>query len=273
MGVINDMKNLLTIAAVLATASLAALPARAENDTDRAQRWHDLSHALFGDRAILDGSAVLSVQAPSRAEDAALVPIAVTTTDHRQIKGLYLVIDDNPAPMAAHFRFGPDADPQTIHLRVRVDQYSEVHAVAEMADGQLYAVQTFVKAAGGCSAPAGTDEADALTGLGEMKLRLLAPALPGQPVTAKLMIRHPNFNGMQMDQVTRFYTPARFINTVDVSYNHAEVFHLDSDISMSSNPVITFSFVPRDKGALEVVAHDTKGSTFRQSFAVPAQAS
>ena len=31
------------------------------------------------------------------------------------------------------------------------------------------------------------------------------------------MIRHPNFSGMQMNQVTRDYTPARYINKVAVT--------------------------------------------------------
>jgi len=33
------------------------------------------------------------------------------------------------------------------------------------------------------------------------------------------MIRHPNFNGMQMNQITRYFTPARFIRTIDASYD------------------------------------------------------
>ena len=37
---------------------------------------------------------------------------------------------------------------------VKVESYTNVHAVAELDDGKLYAVKTFVKASGGCSAPA-----------------------------------------------------------------------------------------------------------------------
>ena len=213
----------ITAALLLAAAALITQPARAEEtDAARAQRWKDLQHAIFGERPVADGAAVLKLDAPSRADDAALVPIGITAnagaTGPGAIKGLYLVIDDNPSPLAAHFTFGPDADPHQLDLRVRVDQYTLVHAIAEMQDGKLYAVQRFVKAAGGCSAPAGTDEADALQGLGRMKLRVLGAGEPGKPAMAELLIRHPNFNGMQMNQVTRLYTPARFLDTIQVSY-------------------------------------------------------
>ena len=260
-------------AAALIGLALAAQPVRAEDDAARAQRWHDLAHALFGDRPVQDGQATLRLEAPARAEDAALVPMTIHSTAATPIKGLYLVIDDNPAPMAGHFSFGPGADPAEIRLRVRVDQYTLVHAVAEAQDGKLYGVSTFVKAAGGCSAPAGASEADALRGMGQMKLRTLGATADGKPQQALLLIRHPNFNGMQMNQVTRLYTAPRFINAVDVSYDGAPVFHLDSDISMSTDPAITFGFVRRAPGQLRVVARDSTGAVFTKLFDIPAQGS
>jgi sulfur-oxidizing protein SoxY len=86
---------------------------------------------------------------------------------------------------------------------------------------------------------------------------------------AQLMIRHPNFNGMQMDQITRYYTPAHFIRSIDVSYDGGQVFRLDSDISLSTDPVIHFGFVPESRGKLRVVVHDTADKTFDRSFDVP----
>ncbi len=86
------------------------------------------------------------------------------------------------------------------------------------------------------------------------------------------MIRHPNFNGMQMNQVTRLYTPARFVRSVDVTYNGGLVFHLDSDISLSTDPVIGFGFVPDAKGTMVVTAKDSSGATFTHSFALPSAA-
>jgi sulfur-oxidizing protein SoxY len=243
--------------------------ADAEDEQDRAARWKQLQESIFPHREVLDSGGIITVDAPPRALDAAIVPVELQMTSGKPVKGVYLIIDDNPAPMAAHFVFGPKADPRDLKLRVRVNAYTNIHAIAETQDGQLHAASKFVKAAGGCSAPAGSDEAAAMADMGRMKLRLLGDFNAGKPMQAQLMIRHPNFNGMQMNQVTRFYTPARFIRTIDATYDGGQVFHLDADISLSTDPVITFGFVPHGKGQMKVVAQDSSNATFDHSFDVP----
>jgi sulfur-oxidizing protein SoxY len=109
-----------------------------------------------------------------------------------------------------------------------------------------------------------------MAGMGEMRMRFAQGTTPGKPMQATLMIRHPNFNGMQMNQVTRNYTPARFIDKVSVSYGESKVFDLVTDISLSTNPVIAFSFVPDGKGPIKVVASDSNGDGWEQSFDAPA---
>jgi sulfur-oxidizing protein SoxY len=261
----------LVFCGALAFAPLAAQAT--ESDTERAQRWQELAQSIFGDKPIADGAGLIRLDAPPRALDAALVPVTVTLARDKPVKGVYLVIDDNPAPLAAHVTFGPAADPGVLKFRVRVDQYTLMHAVAETADGQLYEAVKFVKAAGGCSAPVGADATAALEEIGRMKLRLPENFALGQPAEAQLMIRHPNFNGMQMDQLTRNYTPARFIRTVDVTYNGEQVFHLDGDISLSTDPAIGFGFVPKEKGRMKVIARDSDNAVFEHSFDVPPQGS
>ena len=198
-------------------AALAPAFADEEYDQDRAARWKQLQESLFPHREMLDAGGIISIDAPPRALDAALVPIELHMSGSKPIKGVYLVIDDNPAPLAGHFVFGPKADPRVLKLRVRVNAYTNIHAIAETQDGQLHAATKFVKAAGGCSAPAGSDDAAALADMGRMKLRLMGDFNAGKPMQAQLMIRHPNFNGMQMNQITRFYTPARFIRSIDAT--------------------------------------------------------
>ncbi len=270
MGIIqHPLLRRVALCAILAFA--ASITAHAESDdATHEARWKQLQEAIFADRQIQDGSGFMKLEAPDRAMDAALVPVAVQLTGGKAIKSVYLIVDNNPGPVAAHVTFGPKADPGTLKLRVRVNTYTNMHAVAETQDGSLYAVKKFVKASGGCSAPAGSDNAAALADIGRMKLRPVGELSPGKPMQAQLMIRHPNFNGMQMDQITRHYTPARFIRTIDVTYDGAQVFHLESDISLSTDPVITFGFVPQDKGKLRVVARDTENTTFEESFEIPA---
>jgi sulfur-oxidizing protein SoxY len=242
----------------------------AEDAAERAARWKSLQQAVFGARQMQPGSGVIQIDAPEHALDAALVPVTLTIEPGTLVKGVYLVIDNNPSPVASHFTFGPRADPRVLKLRVRVNQYTYIHAVAEGTDGKLYVSQQFVKTSGGCSAPVGPDNTQALKDVGLMKLHLLGAFQAGKPLQAQLMIRHPNFNGMQMDQATRVFTPPRFIRTIDASYDGAAVFHLDSDISLSTDPVITFGFVPDKQGTMKLVVRDSDNALFNHSFDVPA---
>jgi sulfur-oxidizing protein SoxY len=188
-------------------------------------------------------------------------------------KALYLIVDDNPAPVAGIVHFGPLADPHVLKLRVRVDQYTLLHAVAEMPDGRLLAVSRYIKAAGGCSAPGVGDASEAMARLGRMKLFAGAPSSPHGPQTAELLISHPNFNGMQMNPVSRLYTPARYVQTVTISQGGKLVLTLDGDISLSQDPAITFSYLKQPGVALDVEVDDSAKTVFRQSFPAGAHAS
>jgi sulfur-oxidizing protein SoxY len=256
-------------AAGTATQTNAADHGDESDAATRATRWQALQKALFPGRPLQDGAGIVKLDAPPRALDAALVPITVDLSAVKPIKGVYVVIDNNPSPLAAHFTFGPKADPRSLKMRVRVDAYTDMHAIAESQDGHLFVATRFVKASGGCSAPAGADDTAALADIGRMKLHLIGDFTAGKPEQAVLMVRHPNFNGMQMNQITRYYTPPRFIRTIDATYEGGSIFHLDSDISMSTDPVITFGFVPQAKGQLKVVVRDSKDATFDRSFDVP----
>jgi sulfur-oxidizing protein SoxY len=267
------MKLVSTIGLAIAAIVAGAAPSLAGfNDTDqeRQARWQDLAQQIFGGRKTKIDDKAVSLEAPSRAEDASLVPITITLADPKNVRALYLVIDDNPSPVAAHFTFGPDADPKTIKLRVRVNTYTDMHAVAEMKDGTLVQTTRFVKASGGCSAPMGMSDEEAMKGMGEMRFKVAGDIASTRPVNATLMIRHPNFNGMQMNQVTRDYTPARYIQNIAVTFDDKQVFKLDTDISLASNPVISFDLLPSAaKGTLKVDVKDSQDGKWSKTFPIP----
>jgi sulfur-oxidizing protein SoxY len=131
------------------------------------------------------------LDAPDRAFDAALVPVAIHVQNPADVKSVYLVIDNNPAPLAAHITFGPAADANSVALRVRVDQYTNMHAIEETKEGALYEAHRFVKASGGCSAPSGSYDEAALAKIGEMKLRLQSAPQEDGAKQVQLLIREP----------------------------------------------------------------------------------
>ena len=142
----------------LARSSRANAQAAASQDLPSEETWNSIRGDIFKDRPILDGSGLVVLDAPRRAEDAAVVPIGMRVNfspdDKRTLQSLTLVIDENPAPVAGTFTIGPRSGVTSISARVRVNSYSYVRLVAELSDGKLYGVKTFVKASGGCSAPA-----------------------------------------------------------------------------------------------------------------------
>ena len=247
---------------------LAAPPLRAEEQG----AWRDIRPWLFDDRPIEDGSSLLTLEAPKRAADAAVVPIAIrglqSLPPERAIRSVHLIIDENPAPLAAVFRLGPALGGLDLSARVRVDTYTNVRAVAETADGRLWMVERFVKASGGCSAPSMKDAEEAMARLGRMKLKTLAASGPGESPGVELLISHPQYTGMQIDQLTRHWIPPDHLTTIAVRWNGEPVLDVEADISLSEDPALAFKLASPGPGTLAVTAEDVKGRHFEQSWPV-----
>lgn len=233
--------------------------------------WPDIHAGVFDKRAIAENDGTVALYVPAQAEDAALVPVAVHLPPNiaNTAKSLTLVIDRNPAPVAATFRFGeafrasPEVGERKLMTRVRIDSFSKVRAILETADGKLHMSTKFVMGAGGCSAPASKDADEALASLGKMQVKSVADTAHGERWREGIiMIRHPNFTGMQMDIVSRGYTPARYINTLEVTRGDSLVLRMEGGISISEDPNIRFNFDGGDNDALEVRATDSNGTKF-----------
>jgi len=250
------------MAALLAGLALCAAAQAAEE----ADIWPALSKDIFGAREVVEDSTAIVLEAPYRAEDAALVPltIRIPAAVGARAKKLTLIIDKNPAPVVAAFTFGPAAGlgARTLSTRVRIDMYSNVRAVVETEDGKLLMATKYVKAAGGCSAPALKDTDAALAEAGKIQIRTFDAADTSGLREGQLMIRHPQYSGLQLNQATGFYIPAKFIRAIDVHAGDALVFRMEGGISLSENPNIRFTYASGASDPLGVVAEDTDGKTF-----------
>ena len=252
-------------AALITSFVLSASPAATADD----DVWPMLRKDLFGTRAIADGDGAVMLDAPERGEDAAIVPITVRIppTVKGPIKALTLIIDKNPAPVAATFTFGAAAGDgggeRRMSTRVRIDMYSHVRAVVETADGELHMAARFVKAAGGCSAPVPKDSDDPGAQLGKIMVKSFESPPGATPLReAQIMIRHPNNNGMQMDPLTRNYIPARFVKEMLVERGGDLVFRMQSGISISSDPNFRFTYANGTDNGLNVIVTDTDEAVF-----------
>ncbi|WP_146346676.1 quinoprotein dehydrogenase-associated SoxYZ-like carrier [Falsiphaeobacter marinintestinus] len=257
----------LTTAALMAT--LVAGPSWAsetvQNPLTESETWVDLRGDVVGDAVLASADGLLNIDAPYRAHDAATVPIVLKQVDTgATITAATVVIDENPAPVAAVFGFGKAMGQLDFELRVRVNQYSNVRVIAETPDG-LHMTGRYVKASGGCSAPATKDPEAALAGLGKMKLRQFEDGSAQMSTPrreAQIMIRHPNYSGLQRDQVTQLFIPAHFIDHMEVWQGDELLFTMDGGISISENPVFRFSYDDNGSTDLTVKATDTEGNAF-----------
>jgi sulfur-oxidizing protein SoxY len=266
--------RLLSVAGVLAAMQFGACPAPAATP-DPYDPWPGLVQDIFGNRPMNDGVGVIAIEMPYRAEDAAIVPVTLRpklpSGDTRRVLAITLVIDQNPAPMAARFELGPDSSVSEISTRVRVNNYTDVHAVAELSDGKLYMTKTYVKASGGCSAPAAKNADEAKGRLGQMRFRQFARSGEGPTSGAReaqIKIGHPNNSGLQMDQVTQLYIPAFFVNELRVWQDDSLVLAMQGGISISEDPNIRFSYVPNGAKRFRVEAKDTEGHIFKNEWKV-----
>lgn len=265
------MRTLLPLSRRQAVAAALALNvvghralAQAANDP-----WPALAAQIFPNQTIDDGADALAIDAPYRAEDAAVVPVTLQNLlpddDKRRIERITLIIDENPSPLAAEFLVGPNCGTRTISTRVRVDSYTNIHAVAALSDGSLAGIKRFVKAAGGCSAPAAKQEADSIP-LGTMRFRQFPPSAGAVLRDAQLMIRHPNYSGMQMDQLTRLYVPALFVASVRIFQGDELLLGINSGISISENPEVRFDYRPNGAAEFRAEATDSEGRSFKASW-------
>lgn len=263
--------RLLPLAVALA-AMLVALPqARAASDEE--SPWPDIRASLYaGDRTIQDAGGIIELEAPDRALDAATVPVTVKAdigqTKDRYIKTITLVIDQNPAPVVGTFHLSPANGIASISTRVRVNAYTNIRAIAETSDGKLYMAKKFVKASGGCSAPATKDAEAAMARLGKMKLKQIGTWRKGEPSEAQFMVSHPNYSGMQVNQLTQLWIPARYIRTIDLTLGERPILQFDGDISMSENPSIRFFVKPEAGDVLHATVTDSDGATFQQDWPI-----
>ena len=265
---------------ILGTASLAALPAmRSVEAVDpaaprRLERWQDLQAGLFDGRVTeraANGAVELAL--PRRAVDAAAVPVsvAVSTDLAPRLRALWLVVDENPAPLAVHAAPGPAGALHSFSTVLRIDAHTLVHAVAEMEDGALLEAAAFIEASRGFSAPLNTDFFAARDGLGRMRLGMPeGPPAQGRAVPVHLSVSHPNTTGMQIDRRSRTPLPVSFLHTLQIAYRDAEVLRIEAETSVAEDPTFVFTLSGEPGGELRVEAEDSDGRRFRSTWTLGA---
>ncbi len=269
-------QRLLAVAAVLLLAAVLTAFAGAARAANTA--WDDIRQELYGaEREILPATGIIALEVPYRALDASTVPITVTSQipqdEARYIRSLTLIVDENPAPIVGTFHFSPANGIASISTRVRVDAYTNIRAIAETNDGQLYMVAEYVKASGGCSAPASSDQEAAVARIGQMRLKQLGAWRSNELSEVQFMVSHPNYSGFQQDQVSHLWIPAHYVRRIELSLGEREILSFDGDISISENPTFRFFLKPQGAEVLRARVVDSEDKVFEQSWPIQVEPS
>ena len=85
-----------------------------------------------------------------------------------------------------------------------------------------------------------------------------------QPGWMRLAVNHPNFSGLQMDQRTLLFIPAHFVQSIKIGDSKdSDFFRVESDISLSANPVVDFTYTPTSpEVTIYVNMVDSKGKNY-----------
>ena len=213
--------------------------------------WDDyLKQEVVGDKTVWYDNSIL-LQAPYRALDPAGVEISIYDrapgiTDYTK---LTLVIDENPTPCCATFEFWNTVP--HIMTNVRVNAYTDIRVISENNYDALRYNKQYIKAAGGCSAP------PVLTSdkpFGTINL------IQSNGWT-KIKIWHPNFSGMQFNQLTRSEIPAEYIDKVQMWVDDKLVWEYNGTIGIAQDVFFMMPIYTEGKH-VRVYAKDNLGNEF-----------
>lgn len=257
----------------LVLASLTVFMAAAPAQQSEVDVWDAFLKPKYFDAVeLIENDSIFTLDTPYRAEDAALTPVSIKAripqTEQRYIKTIWLIVDKNPEPLVGVFQLTPQMGQANLAMRVRIDAYTNIRAVAALNTGEHYMVANFVKAQGGCSAPLGSDLKEAMDRLGQMKFRTVGAEKPDATLVGQFIVSHPNITGMQLDQKTRLILPEHYVKKVTLTYNDRLIMQAETGISVSEDPSFRFFFKPESGGKLKAAVEDSKGMHFEHEFDV-----
>ncbi|MGB7183424.1 MAG: quinoprotein dehydrogenase-associated SoxYZ-like carrier [Burkholderiaceae bacterium] len=266
---LNRQVVTILVLVVLSAASFNTWAVEADNEI-----WRSIRYSLFKNRPVtLDTTGeVLVLKTPKRAQDSAVVPIGVISkiaqTPERHIQKIWLVVDRNPSPVGAIFTLSPNSGRADIDTRIRVQEFTHIRAIAQLNDGSVYMARNFLRASGGCSAPAAKDMERAMKNIGRMKVNLWGKPVAGKPLRAQLMVSHPNITGLA-EQSSQAYSAPHFVRHLEIAYGDEVILQADIDFSISENPNFRFWFTPQDHAKeLQVRIVDTEDKKYTKTVAI-----
>ncbi|WP_440223120.1 quinoprotein dehydrogenase-associated SoxYZ-like carrier [Dokdonella sp. MW10] len=223
--------------------------------------WEALRDQWYADTRIdIAGDAFMRLEVPANTPDPAATPLGIRFGPDAigHVRQLRIVVDNNPAPLVATVALREGTPVETLDLRVRVDRYTSVRAIAETDDGRVLMRSTWVKASGGCSAP----PSPAAGGTpGEIRLRGADDAR-----ALLVSVRHPNHSGFQIDPRSGEAIPPYYVSSIVLDEGGTPLVDAQTTISMSENPSLRIGFAKALPKPIEVRVADSADGHFKAAW-------
>ena len=246
---------------------------QANTDQSKVDVWQAfLKPKYFENVDMIEDSNVIELKTPYRAEDASVTPVSIKAafpqSEERSIDKIYMFVDENPQPLVGIFHLTKEMGRADLAMRIRVDKYTNVRAIAVLNNGEHHMVTNFVKAQGGCSAPLAADYKRAMEKLGDMKFKTVGDINEDRTMVGQFLLSHPNVTGMQKDRKTQLIRPAHYVEKIKIFYNGTHIMTAETGFSVSADPSFRFFFKPEGGGELTAEVVDSKGNEWTQKFSV-----
>ena len=202
-------------------------------------------------------SSLITISAPSIAENGASVPVTVSSTLHGA-REILLLVDSNPRPVAAWFTM-PSGTAPFVSTRIRMAGNGTLYAVIRTDDGGLYAATHAIGVTvGGCGFE---QEGDSLDTPSVGAIRIRGGLDKTGVADFRILMPHPMETGMRLNK-TGELVPAYYITDIMATLAERLVFSARLSIAVSSNPLIAFRVADARVGqSLRVVWKDTRGDS------------
>jgi len=231
----------------LGVASTLLMPIRAI-----AAVWNAAAFNAVDSNAAADGLSIsneepsdaIDIKAPSRAENGAIVQVAV----HSHIPGseaIAIFVEQNPTALIANTMFNHGAQANMV-TRIKMAETSDIKVIVKVGGRYFTASKKVRVLENGCG---GSSVSTAFKS--SMKIRAKKPK-DGQTTQLKAIITHPMHTGRGTDDNGELI-PAHFIQHITVRHLDKPVVEMQLGTGVSKNPYLTFHLAEAKLGDTIVV--------------------
>ncbi len=249
------MKRRRFLGATLASALLAPIQVFAAIWNKKAFNAAGLDEAEGG-LSIADEipSQDIEITAPSRAENGAIVQVAVNSRIPKS-EAIAIFVDKNPTALIANTMFSHGATANMV-TRIKMAETSDIKVVVKAAGRYYTASKKVIVLENGCGGTSSANEPF------KSRIKIRAKQLKASPlVQIKAIITHPMHTGRGKDDLGNLI-PAHFIQLISVHHNDQAAVDMQLGTGIAKNPYLTFHLAGAKIGDVVVVQwHDNLGKS------------